>query len=1042
MTEASAEPIDLPPEEPPRARRWPRWLLVLGGLLLVLLGALWLAREEIADRIVQRQLTQLGLPATYEIEKVGPDTQILRNVVIGDPKHPDFTADLVELSGNFGNLRLVKPRLYGSYKAGKFSFGSLDPVLFTGSKEPFRLPALFLELQDGRALVETDHGPVGVKAEGKGALRGGFAGTLAATAPDLGLAGCKARDATLYGKVSVTGERPHFEGPLRLAALACPDSGLRLADAGLALDATFTPSLDGFEGKGGLKTGALAYGGTRATGLGGTIDANWRGGELSAAYDLAATGIAAPQLAANRLQGEGTVRSFDGLARIEADGAIAGSGVRAGPGLDASLAAAERGAQGSFAAPMLRQIRTALAREGRSSTLAGNFVARQTGKVLSVMVPRANLTGTSGVPLLTVSRLQLTTGNRTAPLVEGNFATGGPGLPRLTGRMEQRGGGLQLRMAMPEYRGGGGRIALPELVLVQARNGALGFSGRAQISGPLPGGSVEALDLPLDGNWASGRGLAVWRGCVPLTFRRLSYANLTLDRRSLTLCSGNEGAILRSDARGTRFAAGAPSLNVAGRLGGTPIRVASGPIGFAIPGTLAARKLDVVLGAGGEGAARFQLAGLTARIGNGVSGRFEGTDARLTAVPLDLFAASGAWRYANGKLSLTEGAFRLEDRQQVDRFSPLVSRDAVLSLENNRIAATATLLEPKSSIAVTRATIAHDLGSGIGSADLAVDGIAFGKDIQPDTLTPLALGVIANAEGTLRGTGRIDWSPDKVTSTGRFATDRVDFAALFGPVKGVSGEVVFTDLIGLETAPDQRLKIASINPGIEATDGVLSFELKRDGLLLVNGATWPFMDGTMRLRPTRMVLGAEETRRFTLEVEGIDAAVFVQRLELSNVAATGKFDGSLPLVFDKDGGRIEKGELVSRPPGGNLSYIGELSYQDLSAMGNFAFDALKSLDYKSMRVDLDGSLSDEIVTRIAFDGLGQGASARQNFLTKQVAKLPIQFRVNIRAPFFSLFSSFKSLYDPGAIKDPKALGLLDKPSDEPGVQPPVSEKKP
>jgi len=128
MTEASAEPIELPPEEPPRARRWPRWLLMFGGLLLLVLGALWLAREEIADRIVQRQLKDMGLPATYEIEKVGPDTQILRNVVIGDPKHPDFTAELVEVSGNPGNLRPVNPRLYGTNKAGKANYGPRRPA--------------------------------------------------------------------------------------------------------------------------------------------------------------------------------------------------------------------------------------------------------------------------------------------------------------------------------------------------------------------------------------------------------------------------------------------------------------------------------------------------------------------------------------------------------------------------------------------------------------------------------------------------------------------------------------------------------------------------------------------------------------------------------------------------------------------------------------------------------------------------------------------------------------------------------------------------
>jgi hypothetical protein len=1041
MTEASEDMPEPPAEAPPRARRWPRWLFVLGGVLVLMLGGLWLAREEIADRIVARQLKDMGLPATYQVEEVGPDRQVLRNVVVGDPKQPDFTAEEVELSENFANLRLVKPRLYGTYKGGKLSFGSLDKLLFTDSKEPFRLPALFLTLEDGRALIDSDYGPVGIKAEGKGALRSGFAGTLAAIAPELRLPGCRAQAATLFGKVAVSGEVPRFAGPLRLQSLNCPDRGLKLAEAGLELDATFAKALDGAEAKGGLKTGRLAYGDVAAGGLGGSLDLVWSKQQLSATYDLAGTGIAAPQLAAARLHGTGTVRAFDGFARIEGDGAIDGSGIRAGRGIDATLASAESGAAGSFAAPMLGQIRSALAREGRSGTLAGNFIVRQTGKVLNLIVPRAQLTGTSGAGLLTVSRLQYVAGQTLAPIVSGNFATGGAGLPRLSGRMEQRGGGLQLRMTMPEYRGGGGRVALPELVLVQARNGALGFSGRAQVSGPLPGGAVEGLDLPIDGTWAPGRGLAVWRGCVPLSFRRLAYANLTLDRRSLTLCSGGEGAILRSDARGTRFAAGAPALSVAGRLGTTPIRLTSGPVGFAVPGTVKANKLDVVLGAG-EGAARFQLADLTARIGKDISGRFERTDAKLTAVPLDLFAGSGAWRYANGRLSLSEGAFRLEDRQQVDRFRPLISRGAELALVNNKITATATMFDPGSGREVTSAAIVHDLGNGRGSADLAVPGIRFDKDLQPDTLTPLALGVIANAEGTVRGSGRIDWDPDRVTSTGRFTTDRFDFAALFGPVKGVSGEVVFTDLIGLVTAPDQRLKIASINPGIEAMDGVLSFELKPDGLLLVNGASWPFMNGELRLSPTRMVLGAEETRRFTLEVDGVDAATFVQRLELSNIAATGTFDGVLPLVFDKDGGRIERGLLVSRAPGGNLSYVGELSYQDLSTMGNFAFDALKSLDYKAMRVELDGSLSDEIVTRLAFEGIGQGKTARQNFLTKQVSRLPIQFRVNIRAPFFSMFSSFKSLYDPSAITDPRKLGLFDKQPSDSDVKPPVSETKP
>ena len=48
-----------------------------------------------------------------------------------------------------------------------------------------------------------------------------------------------------------------------------------------------------------------------------------------------------------------------------------------------------------------------------------------------------------------------------------------------------------------------------------------------------------------------------------------------------------------ADARGLRIAAGVPSLDLAGRLGATPIRIRSGAVGMAWPGTLAARALDV-----------------------------------------------------------------------------------------------------------------------------------------------------------------------------------------------------------------------------------------------------------------------------------------------------------------------------------------------------------------------------------------------------------------------------------------------------------------
>src|SRR5690606_23860893 len=143
------------------------------------------------------------------------------------------------------------------------------------------------------------------------------------------------------------------------------------------------------------------------------------------------------------------------------------------------------------------------------------------------------------------------------------------------------------------------------------------------------------LELPLSGSLSSSGGLALWRGCTDLRFDALAFANVTLERRTLTLCPPRGSAIVEVNARGTRVAAGAPSLDLRGRLGETPIALRSGPIGFAWPGSLAAKRVDLALGPP-DTATRFRLNDISARLGSEISGQFAGADVLLYAVPLDV----------------------------------------------------------------------------------------------------------------------------------------------------------------------------------------------------------------------------------------------------------------------------------------------------------------------------------------------------------------------------------------------------------------------
>ncbi|MBX9884753.1 MAG: YdbH domain-containing protein, partial [Novosphingobium sp.] len=653
----------------------------------------------------------------------------------------------------------------------------------------------------------------------------------------------------------------------------------------------------------------------------------------------------------------------------------------------------------------------------------------------------------SGAALLSVSRLQVAAEPGKLPRLTGNFVMAGEGLPPITGRMEPGAGGrpaLKLRMAA--YRAGADMLALPLLEIAQGPGGALGFTGTALASGDIPGGAVRGLSLPIAGTIGPRGDLALWPHCVTPAFASLQLSALTLDKRQLTVCPAGGRAIVQSGPGGLKAALGINALALSGRLGGTPLTLNTGPVGLAWPGTLTVRGGDVVLGPQ-ETATTLHLANLVAQLGRDFTGTFDGVDARLAAVPIDMRQAAGDWRYAGGVLTLSGVRFAAADRFQPARFKTLAGEGGVLTLQDNRVTAEALLREPDSRREVLRMTVRHDLSTARGHADLAVDGLVFDKGkivpgkaggLQLRDLAPQFRGVVADAEGTVRGAGVVDWTAEGVTSSGSFGTHDFDFSAAFGPVKGIAGTLVFTDLIGMVTAPHQILRIASANPGIEVEGGVMDIELLPEQVVRINGGLWPFLGGKLRLAPGDLRLTVNEPRRFRIEIEGLDAAKFLERMELANLSATGVFDGHLPLEFDATGGRITGGELISRPPGGTVSYVGALSYKDLSTMANFAFDALKSLDYSRMTIGMDGSLAGDVVTRVEFSGIKQGRDAKQNFITRQVARVPVKFIVNIHAPFYSLISSMNPQPPAGVLRH--LPPSLQPPAS--GVQPPVSSPKP
>jgi hypothetical protein len=288
-----------------------------------------------------------------------------------------------------------------------------------------------------------------------------------------------------------------------------------------------------------------------------------------------------------------------------------------------------------------------------------------------------------------------------------------------------------------------------------------------------------------------------------------------------------------------------------------------------------------------------------------------------------------------------------------------------------------------------------------------VPGIRFGEDYQPEDLTRLTTGVVALVNGVLKGQGEIAWGPQGSTSTGTFTAENMNLAAAFRPGRGAQHH----DPLQRPARPHHRAGPA----GEDRDDPHRHRRVRRQCALpaspgmrvRIEGGSWPFAGGELILDDTILDFSRPTMKRLVFRVQGLDAARFISQMEFSNIATTGTFDGIIPMEFDQSGGRIVGGRLIARSEGGTLSYIGELTDKQLGTYGKLAFDALKSMRYSKLTINLDGDLAGEFVAGIELDGIARdpalsavgtgggisGMVARRAL--GQLAKIPFEFNITI-----------------------------------------------
>lgn len=1018
-------------------------MAVTAALLLALLLVLWLARRPIAGSVIDDYFAARQVPARYELVEIGPQDQLLRHVVIGDPAHPDLVARELQLNLGWGltGVRIEGVRARGLRlrarldSKGKLQLGLLDRLLPPPTDKPFALPQYDLDIADSAIELSTPWGKAVAGLNGRGPLPGGFNGQLVLRS--MGMSG---RDYTL-GRVNAPlilhtkSGRLHIGGQLATSRVGYAAQALAIANAQIHPDIWFAHDLTGW-------TGSLAFNATEVhrggdilksvagkVGMQGTKDGKVRGqiDVLTTSAQLGKFGHINGQIGLT-----GNYRFTNGQTHFDAR--VQGRQIVLGSEMIAPAHEAFAGALGTPVAGIAGDLDNALHRAAQSLDLSADLNFVSTPNVETLRIDKLRLSSASGM-LLNVSDMTYDVGAHLFSSAPVTLSGGGFPDARLTIRQWSQGttaGGI---LTVSPLHHGRERLAFTPIRIANINTDDMRVDTTITLDGNFTGGRVQGFTMPV--SLRIGRTIQIGHGCIPVRFARLAASGTTFGPHLVRVCPSQGDALLRTTGSGGMhggFRIAAPTLR--GRMGDQPLAIAARelnvpliPLGFRLDdGT-------ITLG-NGEDPHSFSFSSLYGAFDTtGVAGRFTAMSAKLAAVPLLSDEGEGTWKFRNGILDVTSN-LRVSDAVTKDpRFRPLIAHSFHLTLRDNVLHALGTLRHPGSGTQVVDVDISHNLGSGNGHADLNVPGLYFRTDgMQPDMLTSTTLGVIANVRGDVTGKGRIDWGPQGVTSNGHFATHDMDFAAAFGPVTGFSTELTFTDLLGLASAAGQQVTLRNVNPGMEVLDGMIRYRLLPGKLVEIEGGRWPFNGGWLVLEPTILDLNAAMARRMTFRIDGLDAARFMDQMGYENISATGIFDGEIPMIFDDRGGRIEGGFLKARDGGGTLAYVGEITRAQLGNFGKLAFDALRSLRYRSLTIELDGALDGEIVTRVKFDGLAQEPitpGAKVPF-QRTLKKLPFRFNISIHAPFRGLLNQAELLGDPR-----KALRNYMPPpmADIPGVTP-------
>lgn len=940
-------------------------------LLLVVMAGTYVARREIARQALVGWLEERGVQAEVQLDRFDYNG-LVASITAGDPNNPDFAVERAEVdydlgmpwSGGLGvrptRIRLIRPRLHATLEEGRLSLGSLDPILEELSRRPpspdRASPTVIIE--DGRLLLSTRGGDLVALADARmedNRLIRLDAGIPAArlrdgeTLIDLQRAGLAVRtqgdrstlavvsEINSWSAVGLTGQR----GVVRATTqIPYPETARRRIHG--PVDARLQADFDAFEWQGGAARGLDAD--LRFDGRGtGWIEAfallGALGGEVSA--DEIETADSRLTRAALVLDGrrvrlsrrETSQWSYQGDARL-------------------TVASARRGGLSGETVALSAEDLQAGATDGDGQ--ARSRIALTAG---TLRQDALTLTGTGGQFDL-VSRM------------------GTDGQTRLSGSLRSRGGSwpvlgpvrsgdipeqAALKRALEAFSlqadgvavtadAAGTRVALSQPAAIRPGTGGIvrisALGGRPLFVTAASGASGGSLLIQ-----AEGGGLPTARVEVP----------------SYVMADSGLAAVIDGEAAFDFGLARGAALDAAGRL-----RIGGGRTTFEPAGCFPFRAALLDLGDNDVENLRAQICpgpGPLLTIANGwrFAGEVRDVNASVPFLGMTVTEATGPVTARDTGAGLTIDANvrdgLISDASPETRFHPMRGSGRVTLTDQDWVGAL-NLRDRAHGRRVADVEIHHAGRTGTGGVRFDATGLEFTPEgLQPSQISPLADGFVASpVSGRADFTGQFDWTASGASSSGHFSTPGLDFISPLGAVRQMRGEVAFTSLTPLVTAPNQRLTVQQIDAFLPLTDVSLNLGLNAASVHLEGGRI-AVAGGFASLEPVDIPFDPNESWEGVLILENVQlgdifaASSFADAVQLDAVVS-----GRLPFVKGPNGITIVGGNVHAVQPG-RLS-IARAALSGMTAGGggeavppntvqDFAYQALEHLWFDDLDAELN-----------------------------------------------------------------------------------------